>query len=279
MEEVPVALWSKRLLLASAVLAIIGATAAELPPAWQHWRYLRALELEPTTESRLVKVTLPPEVYGKAGTDLADLRVIDDTGHEVAFVLEARLGRKSREWRTANVVDFGYFPDLYTYAVVEVPAEVERHNSLEILTDASDFFALVEVAASDVLPAPERKKPAWRIVRERAPIYRFRREEVEGAQMVTYPQTRARYLRLRITREDKKNLVLRACRVADEVVEAPELVQLPAKFVSRPEAPAGQSKWQVDLGSGQVPVSEVHFEVALAQFHRPVEVWASEDGQ
>jgi hypothetical protein len=273
-------LWSKRLRSASVVLAIIGVLAAgELPPAWQHWRYWRSLELEPTTGTRLGKVTVPLEVYGKAGIDLADLRVMDDSGGEVAFLLEARLGRKSREWRTASVVDFGFFPDLYTYAVVEVPPEVERHNALEILTDASDFFAWVEVAASEALPAPESEKTAWRIVRERAPIYRFRREEVEGAQTVTYPETRARTLRLRITREDKQNLVLRACRVADEVVETPELVRLPVKFVSRPEAPAGQSKWQVDLGTAQVPVSEVRFEVERTEFHRPVEVWASDDGQ
>jgi len=268
-----------RRLLVLAGLAALAVAAAELPPAWQHWRYLRALELEPASESRLVKVTLPLEVYGKGSTELADLRVIDATGREVAFVLEARLGRKRREWRTASVVDFGYFPDLYTYAVVEVPAEVERHNSLEILTDASDFFAWVEVAASDVLPAPEQEKTAWRIVRERAPVYRFRREAVEGAQTVTYPETRARYLRLRITREDKKNFEVRACRVAHELVEAPELVRLPTKAVSRPEAPAGQSKWQVDLGTNQVPVSEARFEVEQAQFHRPVAVWASDDGE
>lgn len=273
--------------LALAGLAALAvAAAAELPLAWQHWRYLRALELEPTPEARLVKVTVPIEVYGKAGTDLpdrqaglADLRLIDDTGREVAFVLEARLGRRSREWRTASVVDFGYFPELYTYAVVVVPPEVERHNSLEILTDVADFFAWVEVAASDALPAPEQEKTAWRIVRERAPIYRFRREEVEGAQTIGYPETRARYLRLRITREDKKNLVVRACRVAHEVVEAAELVRLLAKSVSRPEAPPGQSKWQVDLGTNQVPVSEVRFAVEQAQFHRPVEVWASDDGE
>jgi hypothetical protein len=268
-----------RRLLALAGLAALAVAAAELPPTWQHWRYLRALELEPTAETRLVKVTLPIEVYGKAWTELADLRVIDDTGGEVAFVLEARLGRTSREWRTASVVDFGYFPELYTYAVVEVPPEVERHNSLEILTDVADFFAWVEVAASDALPAPEQEKTAWRIVREQAPIYRFRREEVEGAQTVTYPETRARYLRLRITCEDKENLVVRACRVAHEVVEAAELVRIPTKLVSRPEAPAGQSKWQVDLGTNRVPASEVRFEVEQAQFHRPVEVWASDDGE
>ncbi len=270
-----------RRLLALAGLAALAvlATAAELPPAWQHWHYLRALEVEPASESRLVKVTLPLEVYGKAQTNLPDLRVIDDTGREVAFVLEARLGRTSREWRAASVVDFGYFPELYTYAVVEVPPEVERHNTLETLTDANDFFAWVEVAASDALPAPEQEKAAWRVVRERAPIYRFRKEGVEGAQTVTYPETRAHYLRLRITREDKQNLVLRACRVAHEVVEAAELVRLPAKSVSQPEAPVGQSKWQVDLGTNQVPASEVRFEVKQAQFHRPVEVWASDDGE
>ncbi|MGH9803695.1 MAG: DUF3999 family protein [Candidatus Acidiferrales bacterium] len=252
-----------------------------LPPAWESWHYWRALELSATGAPRLAKATLPIEVYAQAQTHLADLRLMDDTWTEVPYVLEARQGHRTQQWRDASVVDLSEIPGLGTHAVAEIPVEVERHNSIEILTDESDFVAFVEVAASGSLPPPEKEESAWRIIRDSAHIFRLRKDGLEGVRTVSYPVSTARFLRLRIRREEGKGLKLSGIRVAYEELEAPELVKLPVEKVTQPAAAGGakgQSLWLLDLGSGKVPASQVRFEVGTPVFHRGVEVWTSENG-
>jgi hypothetical protein len=122
----------------------------------------------------------------------------------------------------------------------------------------------------------------WRVLREGAPVYRFQEQGLPGNQQVSYGETRARYLRLRIRQEEGGNrgkFPVNWAQVSYEVVEEPQLMELPVKVVTRPDGPEGQSWWQLDLGGGQVPASQVRFRVELDEFHRPVEVLSSEDGQ
>jgi hypothetical protein len=251
---------------------------AGLPPAWESWRYWRALEIPAADAPRLAKATLPLEVNGRAQPDLDDLRLIDDTAAEVPFVLEARHGHRRQQSRDASVVDLSEIPGVGTHAVAEIPVEVERHNSIEILTDESDFVAWVEVAASGSLPPPEKEEAAWRTIRESAHIFRLRRDGLEGVQTVSYPVSTARFLRLRIRREEGKGLKLVGIRVAYEEVEPAELVRLPVDKITQPRSEKGRSLWQVDLGTERVPASQVRFEVGSPSFHRGVEVWSSDDG-
>ena len=269
------------LVLACSTVVLFAADLPDsgLPPVWQSWRYWRALGVPATDAPQLVKATLPIEVYARAQTGLGDLRLIDDTGSEVPYLLEARQGDRTLMWRTTSVVDLGDIPGEGTHVVAEIPVDVERHNSLRINTDEPDFVAFVEVAASAILPPPEKEESAWRIIRDGAHIFRLRKDGLEGVQTVSYPVSTARFLRLRIRRQEGKGLKLVGIWVAYEEVEVPELTALPVDKVTQPAGAKGQSLWQVDLGTGQVPVSQVRFVVATPEFHRGVEVWTSEDAK
>ena len=242
-----------------------------LPPAWDHWRYARPLEPPATETPQLAKVTLPLEVYGQAQASLADLRLIDDTGQEVPYILHWRRGKEERRWLEAKLGEVSLVPGQYTQALVDLGPQTPAHNSLQLETDERDFFRRVELAVSD-------DGRQWRILQQQVPIYRFEKERLSGNQTLSYSETSARYLRLRIS-DGGQLFSVQGVRVAHEVSEEPELVALPARFVSKPDAPAGKSWWQVDFGSKGVPVSEVRFAVPEGQFHRPVEVLASDDGE
>ena len=263
----------KRAFLAIFFLGALAALGvkAQLPAAWQNWQHSRPIALEPASEPRLVRVVLPMAVYGQAQASLADVRVIDDAGNEVPHVLYARPGQKTREWRSARLSEVGFVPGRYTTLVVDTGEDDALHNSVEIETDEKDFMVWVEIAASD-----DRK--SWRVVRERAPIYRFEKDGLEGAQTISYPETRSRWLRVRIL-EGEEQFPVRACRTALELVEEAERTPLPANPELQPDAPAQESRWQVDLGVARVPVSAVRFEAAQAEFHRAVRVSMSEDGK
>src|SRR5256885_941079 len=75
--------------LALLLLGVLGATQA-LPAPWTHWQYSAAITVPPTLSPRLVRLLVPDHVSRRAREDWPDLRVIDDSGREVPFVLDRK---------------------------------------------------------------------------------------------------------------------------------------------------------------------------------------------
>lgn len=243
---------------------------AQLVPNWDHWQYFRPIALSPTNEPRLVRVTLPIEVFGLTQPSLADLRVLQEDGSEVPFVIYARVGTQERAWRVAEIADVGFTPGERTEIVVDVGSDHDAHNALEIQTGVNEFFAWVEVASSD-------DRQSWRILNEKAPIYRFE-DTRDGNTVVRYPDSQARWLRLRILQPEVRFAVY-GCRVAYELIEEPELVSLPYGLEPDPSTLPSESRWQVDLGVENVPASSVRFEAEQPEFHRTARVYTSPNGE
>ena len=157
-------------------------------------------------------------------------------------------------------------------AIADLGENPEPHNTLILDSTENNFFAVVDVEAS-------HDHRTWRVMRETAPIYRFRQDQLEGNQVVVYLESRARYLRLRVTWQEPQPFALVGCRVARHVVEEAERAPWPLALTPDPNAPANQTAWIANLGGERVPISEVRLETSAAEFHRPVQVSASVDGQ
>jgi len=255
---------------AACVGALLCATTvwgAELPEAWRHWSSFRPIDPPPQSAGRLVGVAVPAEVLGAARGDLADLRIVDEAGREVPFVLHARFGRSVRDWRATTLSDTGFVPGAYTQAVIDTGGDGRPHNALELDLAATDFFAWTEVAASD-------DRETWRVVRARGPLYRFEKDGLEGTRKITYAETTARWLRLRL-QFGEQDLTVRSVRVAQEIVRPPELVALPVELRRVADPPAGQSRWEAHLDA-PLAASAVRLATAREAFHRPAEVSAGD---
>jgi hypothetical protein len=247
--------------------------AHALPEAWNHWKYSRPLDLEPTSEARLVHVTLPMEVFGRTQKTQADLRIVDHEGEEIPYIRLVLKTQKRRNWLTGHITELSFVPGQHTYLIVDTGTRDEQHNRLEVEVEQSDFFSWVEVAVSD-------DRETWRIVRERAPLYDFPVERVRTS-TIAYPNTRARWIRLLIL-NGKEQFKVERCRVAQEIVERGKYVDWPLILTESSIASGGengQSVWQVDSGVQGVPVSAIRFEAEQPEFHRPVRVSASDDGE
>jgi len=255
-----------------ALAALATSAATPLPDAWKHWLYSRPILLAPADAPRLAGVTLTEDVYGRARSGLPDLRVIDDRGMETPFVLFTREGSKNTLSRPATLHETSFAPGLYTQVVLEVTGQAPFHNAIEIQSPETDFIEWVRVEASD-------DARTWRIVQQRAPIFRFQREYHQGTQVVSYSENNARFLRVQIL-DGEKQFPVSGANVLYQSIEPPE--RSPLAAVMKPDAkPAPErTSWTADLGSAAVPVSEVRFDVASpAEFIRPVEVAAGPDNQ
>lgn len=256
-----------------AILVFVPLTTlaiSALPAVWDHWRYCRAIELPVTDATRLAQVRVADEVFLRSEASLEDLRVIDDQGVErpyTVFVLDAA---KKTENLAATLHERSFVPGEYTQAVVEIKGDAPFHNSLEIETPEQNFIEWVSVDASD-------DARTWRIVQERAPIFRFNKDGREGTRVVQYSDNNARYLRVRIFNGEKQ-FPISGVEVQRQVGGgAEERVPVDVQILPDAHAPAGQSIWTADMGGRGIPVSGVHFDVAPMEFVRCVSLAASDD--
>lgn len=256
-----------------ALMLLSGAIEAPAQDSelWQAWQYSRRILSQATAQSGLVRIPLSMEIYAHAKSDLGDLRVIDEAGKEVPFMLHAVHARQTRSWRNAPLTDVGFVPGRFTHMIVDTGRKEEQHNLLELQFDEAEFFSWVEIAASD-------DRTTWRIIRDRAPLYRFREDGMERVPNVSYPQTYARWLRIRILDKDR-TIIPRQGRVAYEVVEQAERTPASVTFTKAEPPPLRQSQWQADLGDAQIPLSAFRFEAVQPEFHRAVRIATSTDGK
>lgn len=262
---------TRRAAVSFALLCMLAAAlwAADLPEAWRSWRYSRPIALN--SEGEPVRLAISPEVFAHSSASLADLRVVDDQGNEVAYLLGGDASGKSFRTLPATLRENSFVPGQYTQLVVDTGESVKFHNTVRIETSESDFIDWVEVAASD-------DARLWRIVKARAPISRFRKENLEGNQTIHYSDNNARYLRLRIF-EPQKQFPVSSVQLQIQQTSEREFVPLPAMLTLDPSAAPALTRWNADLGSDELPVAEALFETSQPEFYRAVRISSSEDGK
>lgn len=246
--------------------------AAPLPSAWKHWRYSRAIELPTTDAPRLASIVAPREMYSRAKPWLADVRVIDDQGAEIPYVSFRETGTSNTVSLPSTVRENSFTAGKFTQLVVDLGARAPFHNALRIDTSAPDFIEWVQVEASD-------DGHLWRMVQERAPIFRFRKDNHQGTQIVHYSENNAQYLRVRILDADAK-FPVNSVNALHEVIEPAERIPMDIALSLDANQPAGRSVWTAEVGAAAPLATEVRFAAeSPVEFIRSVNLSTSTDGK
>jgi hypothetical protein len=264
-----------------AVLAGFAALAADapLPAAWKHWHYSRAIELAApvattgaTTATQFADVVVPPDLYAHAQAGLADLRAIDDLGAEIPYVIFQRVGSSKSSTLPTTLRENSFTAGGFTQLVLDAGPHAPFHNTVRIETGETDFIEWVQVEASD-------DGHVWRMVQERAPIFRFLKNAHEGTQVVHYSENNAQYLRLRIL-DGRNRFLVSGAEILHQTTEPAELVPWEIGMIGEGKQPAGRSVWSAELGAAVPLVTEVRFDVnAPPEFIRSVNISSSADGK
>jgi hypothetical protein len=250
---------------------VVTPLAAQLPETWRQWLHAATIDAGEVPAPRLTSVVVTNEVTSRAQPDLGDLRVIDDAGREVPYVLHARFGGPRLERRTGRVLEPSFVPGKYAQIIVDAGPGAAIHNSVRLqLQTSEDLITWVEIAVSD-------DTSEWRVVRERGAIFRLTREGRGEKMDVSYPGTPARFLRARVM-EDPARYQLTGAEIGFETSPQSERVAVDLSFVRRVDDPR-RSVWQSPAGVVPRPISEIRFETSRQGFFRPVSVEWSDDGQ
>jgi hypothetical protein len=220
-------------------------------------------------EKGLVEFALTSEVHDLARADLADLRVVDETGDEVGYVLRRAEGRQRRERLDVRLYNRTFVPARQSSVTADFGEKVLK-NRIEIETGGTDFRREVLVEGSD-------DGTSWRAVRKGAFLFRVARGPAGAGYdktAVSLPDNDHRYLRVTVYHgPDDVGVEIGQVRAWRLVAELPETAPVPvcgSEVVHRDDGRATEVTF--DLGFRNLPLHELALDLADADFFRQVSV-------
>lgn len=261
-----------RLVCVVCVVFVMAAAAlqAQLPEAWQHWRFSSPIVVsDPAARGELVRVEVSADAAARARPDFADLRVIDDSGRELPYVLIARTGNRSLTRRDVPLLEPTAVPGEYRQVIADAGPEPAVHNSVHLRIEArQNLLGWVEVAVSADLGE-------WRVIRDSAPIYVLQAEGMGANTDVSYPDSASRYVRIRV-QAGTDAYAISGAAIGYESATPAEYA--PAQIPLRPEAgDEANSVWVSPEPAPATPVSRVSFRSGTEAFARRVTVEYQDD--
>ena len=261
-----------------AVLALAGSVPASAPAvdfSSAEWRYFKPIDVPgPPAGEGLVEFVLDREAFRGSAAGQPDLRLVGRGGRETAYRLTVARGRKGRTRVPVKLRDLGHLPGEHTGFVVDLGGDGRLHNEVEILVGDSNFRRETQVEAS----ADARN---WYVLQKGTEIFDFTVPERDFSARnarVGYPESAARYLRVRIFDGDEAPLEVTGAEVAlARDVPARETPYAPERTIRTEDAAARASVLVLDLGGPGIPTGRLSFRAASSGFHRDVSVAGSDD--
>ena len=237
----------------------------------QDWRFYKPVALPPgLTGPGLVELEMDTEVYAHAAPGLRDIRIASQQeSPEVPYKLLVESGDHRRALVAAKMRDLGRTPGEHTTFILDLQTEGSLHNELEIETASRNFQRKVEIESSD-------DSESWRIVKTGVTIFDFTVRErgfSTSNTRVSYPDSTARFLRVRIDDEGSGPLDVSGGVVFFARKLEPRLAVLPLSIMERKEDPERKETVLVlDAVRPGFPANRIDLDVPQRNFYRRVTV-------
>ena len=270
---------NSRLTITGLLLAVAAAfsvasfsLAADLP--LRDWRYVKTIVPPSDLRSEaLVEVVPDGEVFAGSAPGLVDLRVVIDDETQVPYKLEVSKAEHEVTSFRVTLRDKGYVPGRYNTFIADLGRQGILHNEVEVQTSSANFRRTATVETSNDVST-------WTKVAEQT-VYDFtvvERGFTTRNTRVRYPESAARYLRVRIADEGEGPLEIGGATVFFVKESPAREVVLPASILEVSRGEKGRTTLvEVDLGTPGLPGCRLDLQVAEVNFHRDVTLEASTD--
>lgn len=256
------------------VLLLLASSSAAADFSRSDWRYVKDItlpsELQP---DGLVELAPDHEVFAGAARGLADLRIIAGESEEIPYKLDISQAERERTSFPASLRDKGYVTGSYNTFTADLGQVGILHNEIEFQTSSSNFrrSAIVEASNDEI---------TWMEIAEQT-VYDFTVKErgfTTRNTRIRYPESTARYLRVRIIDDGEGPLEITGASVFFVKETPAQEIAFPASIqdISRDE---GQRTTNVvvDLGTPGLPSYRLAISVSDTNFYREVTLETSPD--
>ena len=269
----------RRFIVVAAVLTIVSTAVPAIALAefaLADWQYAKEVRTPPVTQETLVELHPDAQLYDASTRNLTDLRIIAGDTREAPYKLEVRRGSTEQRDVPVTIRDQGYVQGRYnTFTAALTLEEGVLHNRVSIQTDSINFQRTVLVETSN-------DGEVWAEVVE-AVVHDFRLKDTEVTSRnttVRYPDSTARFIRVRILDDGDGPLTITGARVSATQAEPRREVAWPAAItdVSRDEDQQ-TTRVDVDLNVQGIPADRIAVTVDDVNFNREISLQASRNGE
>lgn len=241
--------------LCSVVLGWAMAANAALP---SEWRYEQDFAI---SAPGLVKISLPVETLDTARPALEDLRLCDDAGHELSYLISRPVPAPKT---VQGAKSFQVSLNTATTVITLETGLTQAVDGVSLETAAMNFIKAVTVEGSN---DPEH----WRRLVQGQPV--FHQLHGGGQLHVSFPAGAWRWLRLTIDDQRTLPVPFSGARVYAADFDAAPVELQTASIAERNENP-GETRLTVNLGAANLEVASLEIETDEPLFNRSVTIAA-----
>jgi hypothetical protein len=226
-----------------------GRAAAALPADWQFQQQF-AVEAP-----GLVRISLPPETLGTARPALEDLRLYDDSAHELPFMIQRLVPQRSSVQNPRSLqVSLARGSTVVTIET----GLTEPLTAITLETPARTFVKAVNLQGS-------QDGERWQNLAQGQPI--FRQDAFAGS--TELPGLNASWKWLRLTLDDERSppIPITGARLRTQAADPLPSDPLPVSIIARQEGP-GETRVTLDLGAANLHLTEIQIETDDPLFTR-----------
>jgi hypothetical protein len=240
-----------RLLCTFALVWGFSTCAASLPAEWQHEQPFNV------PASGLVKLGLPVETLDAARPALEDLRLYDDAGNEVPYLIEHPVPVVKV---VQNVKSFHVSLTSSNTVIVLETGLTQPLDDVALETPAGSFIKPVRIEGSTDLKR-------WQILEPGQPI--FRQPDGVNRLHVSFPAGTWSWLRLTVDDQRTPPIPFTGAHIRVAVTEPAPTGWMPVTIAERNENP-GETRLALNLGAANLSLTAVQIETTEPLFTRHV---------
>ena len=256
-----------RVALPAALVSLLALSSAAADFSLEDWQFVKSISVPDVAEGDLVEVVPDPEVFNGAAPGLADLRIVQGNEQEVPYQVVEERGSRERRAFPVTIRDLGFVPDQFSTFVADLGLSGLLHNEIEVSTSSQNF-------QRDVMVEGSNDSKTWAVLQEGTRIFDFSLKERDFTARntrVRYPESTARFLRVRITNAGEDPLNITGASVFSVTETLAEKASYPASISERTEDTAKRRSLIVfDLGNRGLPTNRLTIQTPQVNFYREV---------
>jgi hypothetical protein len=228
------------------------------------WKYRATVTIESGTDkySRLI---LTPDVYNAARPDLGDIRLIDSSGKQVAYIIARPQDRTERQQYKPSVINRSTSAENAAMVTLDFGQKVVK-NSIEVITKGDNFRRMVKIEGSN------DNTEFFTLVKR---AYVFAVGQDKHFEQIGLPTNDYRYWRITVwpMPDENNSPVIEEVKTFKVVEKIAQRQQVEMVSVEHSEDEKNKSSIYVyDLTYQHLPISEIELDVTSDSFYRFVSI-------